>query len=185
VRITTHVKPANLIPILLLTILLSGCGKRHEEARATPPTVATLSGHWTGTATIAGLDTVAVALDLGQVGSRWVGHYDVAEYNADDYPLDVTVDSLVTLQFSGIEADFEGRLEGNTLAGDILFEGKAFPTRFVRKGAPEFSAEFLALESASDQGTRLHLLSADARELRDQFNADRNRARLVLLLSPS
>jgi hypothetical protein len=160
----------------LVATILAGCS---DGGRAG------LDGHWVGRLPIGDLDTVTVVLDLGRVDSRLVGQYDVPDYELVDYPVDVSVDSAVVIEFSGVDADFRGRVRRNVLEGTLVQNGRNHPARFVREGDPEFGEEFLELERASVDGIRVLPLSPDASEIRDLFNSDSSRPRLMLLLSPT
>ena len=48
-----------------------------------------------------------------------------------------------------------------------------------------FSDGFLALEAAADDSSRVESLSSSALELREQFNRDSDKTRLIALLSPT
>ncbi len=163
------------------------------------------TGQWRGRVVIQG-DTVEAVLDLGRVGSRWVGECDVPDFGAENYPVQVEVTgSTVALRFSGVDADYQGKLtaDGQHLEGvlhdpdssdDNITRDDATEdsrhagdqtVRFTRVGEVKFSAGFLQLETAADQATRVRTLSDDGGELRARFNAARNEVRLVLLLAPT
>lgn len=162
---------------MLLAILLAGCSSPGEDG--------TPDGHWVGRLPIGDLDTVTVVLDLGRVDSRLVGQYDVPDYELVDYPVDVSLDSAVVIEFSGVDADFRGRVRRNALEGTLALNGRHHPARFVREGDAEFGEGFLELERASVDGIRVRPLSPDASEVRDLFNSESSRPRLMLLLSPT
>jgi len=81
------------------------------------------TGQWRGRVVIQG-DTVEAVLDLGRVGSRWVGECDVPDFGAENYPVQVEVTgSTVALHFSGVDADYQGKLtaDGQHLDGVLHF----------------------------------------------------------------
>jgi len=63
--------------------------------------------------------------------------------------------------------------------------GGGVPNDSQSRLAGQLSAEFLRLETAAEDSTRVERLSAGATELRDRFNRDRSHVRLVMLLSPT
>jgi hypothetical protein len=93
----------------------------------------------------------------------------------------------VKLYFAGPDAEFEGSLQSDreTLIGTTQFGEVAIPTELRRTGEAQFSSMFLELEAASDDSTLVQRLPGNASALREQFNADAKRVRLLLLLSPT
>lgn len=149
---------------------------------------APIAGEWLSRFAVAPGETVDVVLDVGRFASRWAGEFDVLAFGAEDYPVEVTYDPPnVSLQFSAIEADFQGTFA----PGEDVIRGIAKTAEaehllvFRRVGAARFSKMFLELEAAAEDTARVATLSADASELRERFNAARGRVRLVLLLSPT
>jgi hypothetical protein len=167
-----------LFGVLLAGLELQGCASADR-----PP-----SGHWTTQLPMGDADSVHLILDLGVLGSRWVGEFDVPEFEAENYPAAVWVAGpRVKLQFSGTGTEFDGRLskDGKRISGIAYFEGDSLAAELLRTGEAQFSDGFLAFEAAAEDSARVTRLSADGGELRNQFNADRGRTRLLMLLSPS
>jgi len=168
-----------IFAVLLAGLQLQGCASADR-----PP----LSGHWTTQLPMGDADSVHLIVDLGLLGSRWVGEFDVPEFETENYPAAVSVaGSRVELQFSGTGAEFEGRLskDGKRLSGTVYLEGDSLAADLLRTGDAKFSDEFLAFEAAAEDSARVTRLSADGGELRTQFNLDRGQTRLLMLLSPS
>ena len=131
-----------------------------------------------------------MTLDIGQLESRWVGEFDLAGTGIEDYPVDVSVSGdTLKLRFSAVSIDFDGRLseDGESFTGRARQkgEGEDWELSFERAGTVSFSDEFLKLEAVAADPDAVQPLAADARELREAFNSDKDQVRLVLLLSPS
>ena len=163
--------------------VLSPMAEASEVAQS--PSVA---GHWMADLVFEDADTVRMVLDLGQLESRWVGEYDVAEFEAENYPVEVSLaDSVVGLHFAGSNADFAGQLskDGKILSGILHFGQENLPAEFRRTGGAQFSESLLHLEAAAHDSSSVAELSVDGTELRNQFNADQNKTRFLMLLSPT
>ena len=147
-----------------------------------------LAGHWIADVPLADGKTPKLVVDLGKLGSRWVGEFDVEEFGVENYPVHVDLsDSKVRLHFSAADGDFEGELSpgGDRLTGTLDLSEQKIAVEFQRVGAVEFSESFLQLEAAADDPSKVQRLSATGAELRKRFNADRDKVRLVMLLSPT
>ena len=147
-----------------------------------------LSGHWVAEVTMPDGAKVTLHVDLDSLGARWVGEFDLIEFGVDNYPVEVAfVGSSVNLHFAGPDADFEGnrQVDGETLIGAIQFEDMSIPTILRRTGEAEFSPMFLELEAVAEDSTVVQSLSGSAAELRQRFNADLGKVRLLMLLSPT
>jgi hypothetical protein len=157
-------------------------------ARADTEAAVSLAGQWEADLPVEDGMTSRMLVDLGTLGSRWVGEFDLAEFGVENYPVEVsTSDERVSLHFTGIDMDLEGRLEdGSRLSGTAKFGEEQVPLVFRRVAAePQFSGDFLALEAVADDLQRVTKLSAEGTQLRDRFNADQGKTRLVMLLSPT
>jgi hypothetical protein len=126
-----------------------------------------------------------MTVDLGRVGTRWVGTFDLEGFPIEDYPVEVRVaGDSVTLSFSAIRLDFRGAFtnDGRRMRGSF---GDADTVVFERVGDARFADQFLEMEAAAEDSTAVLPLSSDAHELRAAFNRDTDRVRLLLLLSPT
>ena len=144
-------------------------------------------GQWQATVALDPQDSVRVVMDLEKTATRWLGAYDVEAYGMEDYPVTVSTSGKdVTLFFSGPNAEFKGTLEGSKMSGNLTHgAGQVIPVTFHRVGDPEFSQDFLRVELAADDSSLVEELGPDAGALRERFNADRDKTRLLMLLSPT
>jgi hypothetical protein len=127
-------------------------------------------------------------MDLEKMGARWVGTCDVEAFGLDDYPVLVsTSKDKVDLFFPGPDASFQGTLHRpGTLSGMLTHgSGHVVPVTFHRVGEPQFSELFLKIEQAADDSSLVEDLGPDAGALRARFNLDRDKTRLLMLLSPT
>jgi len=153
-----------------------------ETAAAKP----TFEGHWV--TEIPDEDgMLELVMDLGIVNSRWVGEFDLSKYRVTDYPVEVgSAGETIELFLTAIGMTFEGTLgEDGTLTGFGYSQGQKESITFTRTGPAEFSQGFLDLEAAANDSTRVEILSGDGAGLRDRFNEDSAKTRLVMLLSPT
>jgi len=175
---------------MALSIAIAGLGYtlvKHDESRAPDGQVA---GQWIATSKTEDGKTFEIVLDLGRVGSRWIGEFDVSAFGVENYPVEVTVsDSRIALHFTAMALDYDGALSdgGARLVGRALQKGEHedWELIFERSGEVSFSELFLKLEAAADDATAVRSLSSDGRELRAAFNQDTDKVRLLLLLAPS
>lgn len=147
-----------------------------------------LSGHWVAEVVLPDGAPATLHVDLDSLGGRWIGEFDVMEFGVENYPVEVGfAGSSVKLHFAGPDADFDGALQddGKTLIGAIQFEDAPIPTELRRTGSAQFSEMFLELEAAADDSTLVEALSSNGAQLRRQFNADKSKVRLLMLLSPT
>lgn len=165
-------------------VACTGAGGSRAEAPpgagpAPPP-----AGRWKSTLPTQNGPAV-LTVDIGRVGTRWVGEFDLEGFRVENYPVEVEVKGRnVTLHLSAIGVDFRGVLSDD---GRRMIEtsGDADAIVLERTGEAQFSEHFLELESAAGDSTAVTLLAMDARELRTAFNRDTARVRLLLLLSPT
>jgi hypothetical protein len=144
-----------------------------------------LAGQWRGALAIEAGETSQLVLDLAVLGSRWVGEFDLIELGVDNYPIAVSwVGHQPALYFAGIDADFTATIaaDGQTL---VVTQADEERVTLRRAGPAQFSERFLALEAAADDSTRVARLAPDSHELRKRFNHDRDKPRLIVLLSPT
>lgn len=152
------------------------------------PKAVSLAGHWVAEVVMTDGARVGLVIDLDRLDTRWVGEFDLEEFGVENYPVDVDLSSPhVRLHFAGPDADFEGTLaeDRSVLSGSLRFGDDNLVTIFERTGEPQFSDMFLALEAAADDSSRVALLSDSGLEFRQQFNSDKEKTRLVMLLSPT
>ena len=166
---------------LLLAVGLSGCGEGSSESA--------LSGQWRADLEIGDGETAELIVDLGTVGSRWAGEFDLLKYGVENYPVEMASSGdTVRLHLTAMRMDFEGTLssDGKSLLGTGRFEEEEIAVELRRVAPdPRFSEGFLELEAAADDPSLVETLSPDGTELRARFNADISKTRLLLLLSPS
>jgi copper chaperone CopZ len=147
-----------------------------------------LAGHWITELEEQNGETIEVIMDLGVVNSRWVGQFDLPKYNVMDYPAEVkTAGDTIELFLTAIGMSFRGSIDDDgMLTGVGQSQGaENEPVTFRRTGPAEFSEGFLELEAAADDPSLVEILSDDGSELRERFNADREKTRLLMLLSPT
>jgi len=149
-----------------------------------------LAGQWRAVFPDQELSEIVVILDVGRLDNgRWISQFDIPTIGLENYPVDVEIEGdRVTLEFSAIRSTVEARMsgDGSVLEGVARTGGEEEPARFERiADAPEFSDLFLKLEKAADDPDSVQPLSADGHELREVFNRDRDKVRLLMLLAPS
>ena len=147
-----------------------------------------LAGHWITELEDQDGEMIEVIMDLGVANSRWVGEFDLPKYSVINYPVEVkSSGATITLVLTAIGMSFEGSIgEDGLLTGVGQSQGaENEPVTFRRTGPAEFSDGFLELESADDDSSLVEILSDDGSELRERFNADSKRTRLLMLLSPT
>jgi len=155
-------------------------------AQAEPSHDPPLAGHWVADVRLGEGQTPTMVMDLDRMATRWVGEFDVDAFGVQDYPVHVQIaQQHVTLGFTAAQAEFQGTIQGDKMSGTIDFDGRKTDVEFRRTGAAVFSPQFLQLEAAADDSTRVQLLSPNGEELRSRFNADRSKTRLVMLLAPT
>jgi copper chaperone CopZ len=153
-----------------------------------------IEGQWTAEVRFEDSTSVKMVVDLGRVGSRLAGEFDVLDWGVENYPVEVSLaDTTIHLHFAGPNADFAGKLAGDRLIGLVTFrvqgtgqiEERELPLELQRVGGAQFSDTFLKLENAADDSALVQRLSPSGGELRDRFNADADKTRLLMLLSPT
>jgi copper chaperone CopZ len=149
---------------------------------------AKLTGEWRGSLTVGKGKTSELVLDIDRAAERWVGQFDLIEFGVEDYPILIEIDGgRIHLNLTAAQIDFEGSLSarGDSLLGAATSQGNRDSLVLVRRGDPQLSADFLALEAVAEDSTRVTSLGSDGSELRKQFNDDRAHTRLLMLLSPT
>lgn len=154
--------------------------------------IASAEGLWEGEVYFQrGWLEVELLVELFQGGpTGWAGNTDLPRIGLEFYPLtSPAVDGRkvsfeihhdAELERNTIHARFEGELseDGKTIAGTFTEEGKAHDFALRRIG-----------EAGADRPVPVHpdlqLLSRGSEELRDRFNREQDKLRLILLLSPT
>jgi len=154
----------------------------------TTETEGTLAGHWVTELEEQNGELIEVIMDLGVVSSRWVGEFDLPKYEVMNYPVDVkTTGDSIELFLTAIGLSFRGTIgvDGAPTGVGQSQGGESESITFRRAGPAEFSEGFLELEAAADDPSLVEILSDDGSELRKRFNADHEKIRLLMLLSPT
>jgi copper chaperone CopZ len=175
---------------MALSMAIAGIGYELVESDGAPDRESSFSGHWLATSETGDGQEFEIILDLGQVGSRWVGEFDLPLFGVENYPVEVAFrDSQIELHFTAMTVNFKGALsdDGTHLSGRAIQNGEDedWELSFTRAGDASVSELFIQLETAADDTTTVLSLSNDARELRTAFNRDTDKVRLLLLLAPS
>lgn len=169
-------------PILrpLLTLAASALAAAAAHAAESP-----IEGRWVGAILFEEgrieLDMVA-RIDRGDDGG-WSAAIDMPLVGVENRPVDSieVAGAAVTLRFDlgddGDERVLEGRLdsEGDTLTGTFTQGSRSSPVYLERRAAPSGPAPAVEVTE----------LPPGLEGLREQFERDRGRVRLLLLLSPS
>jgi mercuric ion transport protein len=168
-----------------LAAALSSAGYQLASASVASSEV-NFAGHWTGRLPVSTEKMVPLTVDVGRLGDRWIGEADVEEQGVKDHPIGVAVeDSVLRLTLSrGLT--FQGRLspDGKSIHGQFTHGDDASQLTLTRAGGAQFSKALLEFEQSA-AGAPVISLSADGAELRRDFNRERSKVRLVLLLSPT
>jgi mercuric ion transport protein len=147
---------------------------------------ANFAGHWTGRLPVSADKTVPLTVDLGHLGERWIGEADVKDQGVQDHPVGVAVeDSVLRLTLSrGVT--FQGRLspDGKSIRGQFTHGDDVSQLILIREGGAQFSKALLEFEQSGTAASVIRL-STDGEELRRDFNRERSKVRLMLLLSPT
>lgn len=146
-------------------------------------------GRWVGQLLVAEGTRERVTLDLDRRDGRWVGHFSVANTPLDAYPLVVSPAGAAQLEllFTGFESRTRARLAegGDLLVVDFASPAGATPdtVQLRRQGPPQLDPDFVAMLEAGPG--QLQLLDPSGELLRERFDADHDKARLLVMLSPT
>jgi hypothetical protein len=145
-----------------------------------------LVGQWRGPVAFEDSTRLELVIDLADDGSRIGGEFDALDWGVENYPVEAIRNGAdVHLRFGGPAAEFDGRLVGGVLIGTVTFQDRALPLSLTRIGPAELSEEYIRLQRAVGDTGRLVLLNPAGTALREAFNRDRDRPRLLMLLAPS
>jgi copper chaperone CopZ len=183
-RAIVKIDPTAPPSMLALTAAVEKAGYHVASTRASGATRA--AGHWKGMI-ISDDEKVEASFHVALLdGERWVGEIDVPSEGLVDYPLEVTVegDSL-TMRIGNAYVLGVVSEDGKSFSGTAWLGDDEVPVALDRVGDPEFSETFLELERAAAEPDAVGELSDDASELRQRFNRDVDKVRLVMLLAPS
>ncbi len=167
---------------LLCAAAVWGIGSERDIQAGISP-----AGHWVGTIN-AGDEQIELIVDINRsLDESWVGEVDIPAQGLEDFPLDVHLEgSVLTLSLTGVEWRGYLSADGASYTGTLQQGSRPeVPFNLRRTGSAEISEELRAMTNPALEDSGVRLLSADGRELREQFNRDLGKVRLVLLLSPS
>lgn len=156
------------IALLLVTALTP----LHADADA--------SGTWHGVILVdPGKVEVELGLSLAADGSGeiWFPTQGPTRHALSDYELADGRVAFTTVDPQGIVSSFAGELAGDTIRGELSEQGMVVPFELRRQ-----SAEAGVSGGAAPD---LTVLAADGAALRDAFNRDRDKVRVVTILSPT
>jgi hypothetical protein len=187
-----EISRALTVPCLTLAAALATLSASPPAVAADPPEPPTAEGLWRGLLLIEpAVVEVEFGVELARApDGRWTGTYDDPDRGLRHEVLDeVSVDDrrvelAYTFEIPGgdfvIPYRWTGELaeDGGSIAGEMV-EGEAPPVPFVlhRLGPP-------GTEPPAPPAVPVVALSPEAAELREAFNRDRGRVRLLMLLSP-
>jgi hypothetical protein len=167
--------------VLIALAALSACSRAPAPQQA-------FEGHWEGAVDFPDRK-MPVILDvaLGKDG-RILAEADIRSEGLEDYPIELRVagDSVwISLQSLEAGPEIRGRKDAGAqrIDGEFSLEQERFPIRFNRLGVAQLSAARKAFEAAPKK--QVTVVSADGHELRDSFNRDAGKTRLLLFLSPT
>lgn len=182
---TLHLNGRTRPTTAALAAALSSAGYQLASA-SVAPSEANFAGRWTGRLPVSAEKMVPLTVDVGRLGDRWIGEADVEDQGVKDHPVGVVVqDSVLRLTLSrGVT--FQGRLspDGKSIHGQFTHGDDVSQLSLTRAGGAQFSKALLEFEQSA-AGAPVNSLSDDGVELRRDFNRERSKVRLVLILSPT
>ena len=126
-------------------------------------------------------------VDIARFRDRWIAEVD-NDQGVTDYPVGIEVSSasdvVLTLR-PGIMYRASLAADRQTLNGELAFGESRIPLAMSRTGEAKISQIRIDFESLPPGTNRLTVLSLGSDELKNDFNRDRSKVRLVALLSPT
>lgn len=165
----------------LLSLVLSLISVTGASADAAAPK---LEGHWEGVIFVRPAEfEVDMRLDLARsadgviLGSLAYPNQSPKEYRLDTFQSDGTKVAFTSKDENGVLSSFEGKLSdgGRTIEGELSENGQLVPFELRWKSETAEAPRVAALQD----------LSADGAELRNLFNQDAGKVRLLMVLSPT
>ena len=150
-----------------VAVWASGSGPRNHEGISP-------AGHWVGTID-AGDEQIEFIVDVDRgLDGSWLGEVDIPAQGVEDFPLDVQMEgSALTLSLTGVEWRGELSADGTSYTGTLQQDSHpAVPFNLRRTGTAEISDELRAMTNPDLNVSGVRPLSADGKELREQFNSD-------------
>jgi hypothetical protein len=168
-------------------VLVSACSRAPSPQQDTK-----LEGHWEGAVQFED-HIMPVVFDVAvEKDRRLVAEADLHSEGIEDYPVEMRAQGdSVWIAMQSPEKDapsmpmLAGRLDPATqrIAGEFVHDGERYPFQIERTGIAQISSARKAFESAPAQ--QVMAISPDAHELRETFNRDAGKTRLLLFLSPT
>lgn len=189
-RVTKRLKSTSMRFVLFVVTLLAiaaSCAPAGSESMRTTM----LRGRWHGTIGTPP-DSASVFIDVDTIGGhRLIAEADIPAQALSDFPLEVEL-ARDTLRFHWSRAALDGPVLsaitpplGDTMSALFSQGGTGSPLRLTRIGPPRISDFLRDVSRGASNGRDITVLSDGAGPLREHFNANSDKVRLLLLLSPT
>lgn len=171
------------MPSSALLVLLTALTATPAPPPGHTASSAGFAGHWDGSIIrTLGRDETDFTLDLEppRQGGGWTGKMSVLLAGVKDRPLDKVVVDGATITFEEAVENgrriFKGKLseDGSRIVGEYTRGETSFPFELERRTSHRTPSESELID-----------LSPDAKELKQLFNEEKDKVRLILLLSPT